>query len=147
MLTAVTVAVKVALVAPAGTVAVAGTVTAALSLARFTTTALGVAALKVTSQLSGPDPVKALLAHVRALRTGAGTADPVPLKLICKGPLAASLTTVICPVAAPVAAGSNATLKAKVLCGLTASGRLLIPLAENDCPATVTWEMFTGDEL
>jgi hypothetical protein len=75
-------AVKPALVAPAGTVTVAGTATAALLLARPTTRPpLAAAALKVTVQASVPAPVIIPVVHVTALST-AGSGVPVPLKPI-----------------------------------------------------------------
>ena len=64
-LTAVVVAVKVALVAPAGTVTVAGTATVLLLLARFTVNPPAAAAVfSVTVQLSVPALLTELLAQV-----------------------------------------------------------------------------------
>jgi hypothetical protein len=63
---------KLALVAPAGTVTVAGTVTAALLLASFTLAPfLPAAALNVTAHESLPDPVIAELAQEIAFKPGA----------------------------------------------------------------------------
>jgi len=71
VLTAETVAVKLALVDPAPTVTEAGTVTAELLLVRLTANPpLGAAALSVTVQLSVPAPVIDPLAQVSALNTG-----------------------------------------------------------------------------
>ena len=71
-----TVAVNPALVAFAGTTSVAGTVTAALLLARLTLKPpLPAAAVSVTVQLSLPDPVIDALLQESALNA-AGTARP-----------------------------------------------------------------------
>jgi hypothetical protein len=71
-----------ALVAPAGTVTVLGTVTAELLLDRFTLSPpLGAEAVRVTVQASVPDPVMAPLLQDSALNA-AGTAVPVPLRVI-----------------------------------------------------------------
>jgi len=105
-----TLAVKPALVAFAGTVTVAGTLTAALLLARLTLKPpLAAAAVSVTVQLSLPDPVMDALLQVSPLN--AAVADvPVPLRLIAAVPLVEELLWMVsCPVAAPVAVGSNCT--------------------------------------
>ena len=105
-----TVAVNPALVAFAGTVTVAGTLTAALLLARLTLKPpLAAAAVSVTVQLSLPDPVMDALLQVSPLN--AAVADvPVPLRLIAAVPLVEELLWMVsCPVAAPVAVGSNCT--------------------------------------
>lgn len=79
VLTEDTVAVKLALVAPAATVTVAGTVITLLLLERLTVTPpLGAAAFRVTVQLSVPDPVNDPLVQLSPL----STATPVPLRLI-----------------------------------------------------------------
>jgi hypothetical protein len=71
VLTEETVAVKLAVVAPAVTVTLAGTTTAALLLATLTANPpLGAAAFSVTVQLSVPAPVIDPLAQVEALNTG-----------------------------------------------------------------------------
>jgi hypothetical protein len=68
-----------ALVALAGTVTVAGNVTAALLLARLTLNPpLAAAAFSVTVQASVPDPVMDVLLQESAVSTGV----PVPLRLI-----------------------------------------------------------------
>ena len=80
--TDVTVAVKATLVAFAGTMTVAGTVTAALLLDRFTLSPLLAAAeVSVTVQASVPDPVMEPLLQEMPLNA-AGTAVPVPLRVI-----------------------------------------------------------------
>jgi hypothetical protein len=82
VVTDVTVAVNPALVAFAATVTEAGTVTAALLLARLTVKPpLPAAALSVTVQLSLPAPVIDALLQERALNTPA-PAPPVPVRLI-----------------------------------------------------------------
>lgn len=66
MVTAETVAVKVALVAPAATVTLAGTVADALLLASVTAMPLvGAAAVRVSVQLSVPSPVNDALLQER----------------------------------------------------------------------------------
>jgi hypothetical protein len=71
VLTEETVAVKLAVVAPAATVMLAGTATAELLLARLTAKPpLGDAAFSVTEQLSVPAPVIDPLTQVSALNTG-----------------------------------------------------------------------------
>jgi hypothetical protein len=80
--TDVTVAVKATLVAFAGTMTVAGTVTAALLLDRLTLRPLlGAAALSVTVHASVPDPVMEPLLQEMPLNA-ADTAVPVPLRVI-----------------------------------------------------------------
>ena len=72
-----TAALKPILVAPAGTVIVAGTETAKLSLPRLTTNPpMAAAAFNPTVQLSVPDPVIELLLQLSPLSTG----TPVPLR-------------------------------------------------------------------
>jgi hypothetical protein len=69
-LTAATLAVKVALVAAAATVTDTGVVALALLLASATVAPpAGAAALKVTTQLEAPAPVKDVGEHVRPLGT------------------------------------------------------------------------------
>jgi hypothetical protein len=71
-----TVALKVALVAPAGTVTEAGTVTAELLLARLTANPpLAAAAVRETVQLSVPAAVIELLLQLSALNDAVGDAD------------------------------------------------------------------------
>jgi hypothetical protein len=89
-LTAETVAEKLAVVAPAATMAVAGTVTAELLLARLTVKPpLGAAALSATVQVSIPDPVIDPLAQLnenRFVALVALAAVPVPLAPISLPP-------------------------------------------------------------
>jgi len=77
VLTDATVAEKLALAEPAGTVTDAGTVTAELLLERPTVNPpLGAAAFRATVQVSVPDPVIEELVHDSEVSTG----TPVPLK-------------------------------------------------------------------
>ncbi len=73
------VAVKLPLVAAAGTLRLAGTVTAVLLLLKATLRPpLGAAALKLTLQLLVPGPVNNVGVHVRLLTvTGTATTPPV----------------------------------------------------------------------
>ena len=82
VITAETVALKVAVVAPAGTVTDAGTVTATLLLARLTASPpVGAAAFTVTVQASVPAPAMELLVQV----TADGTGVPVPVRATAPG--------------------------------------------------------------
>ena len=71
MLTAFTVAVNEAVVDPAFTVSEAGIETALLLLARATVRAFDAAAFRETVHAVFPAPAKEVLAHERALSTGA----------------------------------------------------------------------------
>jgi hypothetical protein len=105
-----TVAVNVALVALAATVTVAGTLTAALLLARFTfSPPVGAAASRVTLQASVPDPVMDALLQESALNTAVVAVAPVPLRLttIVGLPQLSLLVMLNCPVTAPMAVGSK----------------------------------------
>jgi hypothetical protein len=105
--TAETVAVKLALVAPAPTVTVEGTVTAELLLVRPTTAPpLAAAAFNETVHESVPAPVIDELVHDTAL----GVGMPVPLKsTVAVAPEVALLEIVKVPEAAPAAVGANFT--------------------------------------
>lgn len=100
-----TVAEKLALVAPVATVTVAGTVTAALLLARFTAKPpLAAAALRLTVQTSVPAPFIDELEQESAVSVGV----PVPLRLTVAVPLVEELLLrVSIPPAAPADVGSN----------------------------------------
>jgi len=77
-----TVAVKLALLAPAATLTEDGTLTNELLLDKLTVNPpLAAAAFSVTAQLSVPDPVIELLVQFSALSTG----TPVPLRLTLTG--------------------------------------------------------------
>lgn len=107
MLTPVTVAVKLAMVAPAATVTLAGTVTDVLLLARLTgNPPAAAAAFSVTVQASVPAPVIDPFAQLNTLNTG----TPVPLRPIeVEVPLEELLVNVRVPEAAPAVEGLNCT--------------------------------------
>ena len=112
VLTEETVAVKLAVVAPAATVTEAGTVTDELLLARLTAKPpLGAAAFRVTVQLSVPDPVNDPLVQLSPLSTG--TAVPLSATAVVV-PVDELLVKVSVPEAAPVAVGSNCTVSVAV---------------------------------
>jgi len=151
VLTALTVAVKLALVAPEATVTAVGTVTALSLLAKPTEIPpLPAALLKVTAQLSVAGPVKELLAQLNPLKVGAfkvGTlaAAPVPLRLTVIWPSVAELFVMLsCPLALPTAVGAKITLRLKVAPAATAIGKSPAPLTENDCPEMLTLVICTG---
>ncbi len=107
-------AAKLALVAPAGTVTVAGTATALLLLAKLTAKPpLAAAAFSVTVQLSVPAPVNDALVQDRPVKAVCVLAViPVPLRPITIVPLLEALLVIVnWPVAVPVACGENCTLK------------------------------------
>ena len=106
------VAVKFALVAPAATVTEAGTVTAALLLARLTASPpLAAAAFSVTVQLSVPEPISDPFAQISPVSTG----TPVPLSVMAvEVPVEELLVSVNVPAAAPLLVGSNCTVSVAV---------------------------------
>jgi hypothetical protein len=112
VLTAVTFAVKFAVVAPGATVTEAGTVTAELLLASPTANPPAAdAAFSVTVQASVPAALNDPVLQLNPLNTG----TPVPLKPIrVDVPLAELLVSVSCPVAAPAVLGSNWTVSVAV---------------------------------
>jgi hypothetical protein len=112
VLTEETVAVKVAVVEPAATVTVAGTVTDELLLARLTAKPpVGAAAFSVTVQLSVPAPVIEPLVQLSALSIG----TPVPLRpTTVEVPLEELLVRVSEPEMAPATVGSNCTVSVVV---------------------------------
>ena len=118
VVTAAMVAEKVVLVALAGTVTMAGRVTAALLLeSLMPSPPLPAGALRVTVQSSVPEPVIEPLAQESALSVpGAiGATVPVPLRLItADGLVAELLTKVSCPVTALAAEGSKPTFRVAV---------------------------------
>jgi hypothetical protein len=134
VLTEATVAVKLAVVAPAATVTLAGTVTAVLLLARLTLKPLlPAAAFKVTVQLSVPAPVIDPLVQFNAV----SAATPLPLRLITvDAPLEELLVRVNDPETAPATVGSNCTVSVAVEFGFRVSGKLA-PETEKPDPATV----------
>jgi hypothetical protein len=146
--TAATVAAKPALVAPAATCTEAGTLTAPLLLVKFTVTPpLGAAALKVTVQLSDAAPVIVPVAHVNAIGPGMLAATPMPLRLITiASEPALPLAIVSCPLAGPALFGEKPTPSCTVAPAASVIGKSAVPLTENDCPVTVTFETCTADE-
>ncbi len=112
VLTAVAVAVKPALVAPAATLTLAGTVTALLLLDKFTLMPpVGAAPLMVTEHASVVAPVKELLVQLTDDTDGRIAIVPVPLNpTVSELPLVALLANVRLPDAAPVEVGSNCTV-------------------------------------
>jgi hypothetical protein len=112
VLTDETVAVKLAVVEPATTVTVAGTVTALLLLARLTAKPpVGAAAFNVTVQLSVPAPVIEPLVQLSPLNTG----TPLPLRLTAvEVPVEELLVRVSEPEMAPAVVGSNCTVSVVV---------------------------------
>jgi len=112
VLTAVTVAVKPALIAPDATVTDAGTLIAELLLARLTASPpLAAAGFTVTEQLSVPAPVIEPLVQLSPVSTG----TPVPPRLITvDAPVDELLASVNDPEAAPAAVGSNCTVSVVV---------------------------------
>jgi hypothetical protein len=108
-----TVAVKLAVDAPAATVTVAGTATSVLLLLPRLTTSPPVAAvvLSVTVQLSVPAPVIEPFAHVNPVSNG----TPVPLKpTTVDVPVDELLVRVSDPEISPDVAGSNFTVSVAV---------------------------------
>lgn len=131
MVTAATVAVKVALVAPAATVTLLGNVTALLLLASATVRPPVVAALEsVTVHVSFRAPVTEVLLQETPVTVGA-VEVPVPLRLT--DALEALLEIVNCPVVDAALAGSNCTESTVVCPGFSVVGRLP-PETENPVP-------------
>ncbi len=122
MLTADTVAEKLALVAPAATVTDDGTVTAVSLLDRLTAwPPVPAAAFSVTAQVSVPAPVIDPVVHVKPLSTGC----PVPLRLMVDvAPLDELLISVTVPLTAPAAVGLNTISSVAVWPGFRVSGKL-----------------------
>jgi hypothetical protein len=103
-------AVKLAVVALAGTAAVAGTFTAVLLLVRLTAKpVLGAGPFSPIVQISVPVPVKEALAQLKLLRAVVdGAVTPVPLRATTVvAPEDELLAIASWPVTKPVAAGSN----------------------------------------
>jgi hypothetical protein len=141
VLTDKTVAVKLAVVAPAATVTEVGTVTAELLLATLIANPpLAAATLSVTVQLSVPALVIDPLVQLNPLNTGV----PDPLRLTTVDvPLDELLVKVIEPVSAPAAVGSNCTVSVAVEFGLRVSGKVA-PETVKPGPATVAALMVTA---
>jgi hypothetical protein len=113
VLTAETVAVKLAVLDPVGTVNEVGTAIALLLLAKLTAKPFvaAAAAFSVTVQPTVPTPVIEPLVHVRPLNIGI----PVPVKLTVRTvPVEELLLMVSVPTAAPAAVGANCPVKVAV---------------------------------
>ncbi len=110
VLTAVAVAVKLALVAPDAIVTDAGTVTELLLLARDTLVAAVAADVSDTVQVSLPAPVNDPAPHVRELSVGVIGACPVPLRFTVA--VDALLAIVTDPENELAVVGSKATVSA-----------------------------------
>ena len=97
VVTAETVARKVALAAPAATVTKAGTVTAVLLLERLTMNPpAGAAVFSVTVQASVPEPAIDALAQESAVNAAVpDAAVPVPLRAMASRPLAEELLVMV----------------------------------------------------
>lgn len=108
--TAETVAVNPAVVAPEGTLTEAGTLAEALLLASATVNPPeGAAAVKVTAQASVPAPVIDAFVQERVFSDPAGD-WPVPVRLITAVPLVEALLLMVRePVTAPAVVGLNLT--------------------------------------
>jgi hypothetical protein len=117
-----TVAVKLALEAPAATVTEGGTVTAELLLATLTANPpLGAVAFSVTVQSSVPDPVNEPFAQLRPFSTG----TPAPLRLMTfVVPVDESLVNVSVPGSVPATLGSNLTINVADWPLFSVSGKL-----------------------
>ena len=133
MVTALAVAVKAALEAPAATVTEAGTVTALLLLARLTRVPTVTGPVSVTVHASVTAPVSDPPVQETPLTVGG--ACPVPVSVIV-GVLGALLLISTVPLTAPDSAGSNPTVSTAVCPGFSVIGAL-IPDTENPAPEAV----------
>lgn len=131
-----------ALVAPAGTVTEAGTVTALSLLVRLTARPLlAAAAFNVTVQMSFADPVMDPFTHVSSVSIG----TPVPLKLTdVELPFDALLAIVSWPLADPDAEGPNWRVIVTLALAPTVIGTALLWIIENDCPVRFKSEIETA---
>jgi hypothetical protein len=138
------VAEKATLVALAGTVTVAGSITAELLLERLTfSPPLPAAALRNTVQESVPDPVIEALVQENEFSVP-GAVVPVPPRLITTDGWALELLVrVIVPVAAPAVVGSNLTVRVAVCPWLRVSGKLA-PNILKPAPVSVPALMVSG---
>lgn len=136
--TAATLAVKLTLLFPEGTVTYAGTFTALLLLVRATLMPpLGAVPLRVTVQSSVPDPVMDAVLHEITLTEG-GVVVPVPFKVTTAVVFVEELLLIVsCPAAGPVVVGSNCTDIAIDCPGLSEAGKLP-PDAVKPVPVAVT---------
>lgn len=137
-----TVAVNEALVALAATATVAGTLTAALLLARLTLSPLlGAAAFSVTVHASVPDPVMDALLQESALNAAVDT--PVPLRLIAVvAPVDELLVRVNLPETAPAVVGSKRTVSVATCFAVSVTGKVT-PDIVNPVPVRLAALMVT----
>lgn len=126
-------AVNATLAAPAGIVTVLGTVKFELLLDRFTAKPpVGAAAVSETVQVSVPAPVMTPLLQDSRLNCGS---VPVPLRLTTDVPLVEELLAIVSwPVDAPVAVGSNCTVRVRAWPGFRDTGNAALE-SENPLPA------------
>jgi hypothetical protein len=126
--TAAALAENCALVAPAGTVTVAGTATALALLVRLTARPpLAAAAFNVTVQVSLADPVIDPLTHVNSVSIG----TPTPLNATeVELPFDALLAIVSSPLVEPDAVGSNWMVTVTLALAPTVIGMEPPPLTE-----------------
>jgi hypothetical protein len=101
--------------------------------------------VSVTVQASVPDPVMAPLLQDSALNAAEPVpVVPVPLKLITGVPDVEELLAIVnCPVAAPVADGSNCTVSVSAWPGLSVAGRAALESVK-PVPVSVTPLIVTG---
>jgi hypothetical protein len=142
--TDVTVAVKLVLVAFAGTTTVAGTVTAVLLLPSPTLTPpLPAAELSVAVHVSLPAPVSDALLQETPLNAP-DTAVPVPLSPMIAVPLVEELLWMVSwPVTPPVAVGSNCTFSVTDCVGFKVTGKVA-PDIVKPAPVNVAELMVTA---
>lgn len=135
-----TLAVKLALLAPAATVTEAGTLTSELLLDRpIVNPPLAAGVFTVTAQLSVPEPVIELLVQLSAVSPG----TPVPLRpTTIELPFEELLAIDSCPACTPATVGSNSTLSVNVWPGDSVAGRpspgIEKPVPVRDAALTVT---------
>lgn len=136
-----TLAVKLALLAPAATVTAAGTLTSELLLdSPIVNPPLAAGVFTVTVQLSVPDPVNELLVQLNPVSPG----TPVPLRPITvEFPFEELLAIESCPACPPAAVGSNSTLSVSVWPGASVTGRLS-PGTEKPVPVSDVLLTVTG---
>ena len=140
-LTVAAVAAKLALVAPAATVTVTGTVTAVLLLVRFTEKPpVAAAVFKVTVQVSVPAPVIEPLEQTSPLSFGVATPFNLMANLF---PEAELLDTEIWPLVVPATVGSNTTVNVAVCPGFKVIGKLA-PEIENPVPVIESESTVSG---
>lgn len=135
VLTADTVAVKPAVVEPAATVTVDGTVTAVSLLERLTDwPPAPAAAFSVTVHVSVPDPVIEAFEQLIPVRMGC----PVPLRLMAVlEPVDELLVRVTEPLTAPPAVGAKSIVSIAAWPGFSVRGKLT-PETEKPVPVTVS---------